>query len=215
MSGYSVNGPVTAFRGNSMMHASSTNIGLALCALAVALTAGCTQKTGSTAAAAINDKVYSVTPDAVKVTAGIVTGEITDMKVTERVEDGTGRIAEPARLTGKLALKNVSTDQTVRLLGGKIVYIDAQGRPIKLEDNRAQPTIKIPSTYSASERLDPGQDATQSVDAEFPVAALKAKKLKEIRVELSYIPSAFKEENLSFGVSIGQQLSKAAATASK
>ena len=191
-------------------------IGLAVvCALAAAFTAGCTQKSASTAAAAINDKVYTVTPDAVKVTAGIVTGEITDMKVTERVEEGSGRVTEPARLTGKLALKNVSTDQTVRLIGGRFLYIDAQGRAIKLEQNRNEPTIKIPSAYSSSERLDPGQDATQSVDAEFPVAALKAKMLKEIRLELSYIPSPLKEEKLNFNVSIGSQPGKAAATASK
>jgi hypothetical protein len=191
-------------------------IGLAAaCALAVAMTAGCTQKPGATAAAAINDKIYTVTPDAVKVTAGIVTGEITGMKVTERVEEGTGRVTEPARLTGKLAIKNVSTDQTVRLIGGRFLYIDALGKPIKLEENRNEPTIKIPSAYSSSERLDPGQDATQSVDAEFPVEALKAKKLKEIRLELSYIPSPLKEEKLNFNVSIGRQPGKAAATASQ
>jgi hypothetical protein len=207
-----------AFNRRTTMYSSSTKrIGLAACALAVAsiaLAAGCTPKTGSTAAASINDKVYTVTPDAVKVTAGIVTGEITEMKVIERVEEGSGRVAEPARLTGKLALKNVSTDQTVRLIAGRLLYIDAQGRPIKLEDNRGEPTLKMPSAYSASERLDPGQDATQPVDAEFPVAALKAKKLKEIRLELSYIPSAFRQEKLNFNVSIAQS-TKAAATASQ
>jgi len=200
-----------------MTHSFTTRqlVGVA-CAVVVAfaaLTLGCTQKSASTSAAAINDKVYTVTPDAVKVTAGIVTAVITEMKVTERVEDGTGRVTEPARLTGKLALKNVSADQTVRLAGGKILYIDAQGRPIELEDNRGQPAIKMPSSYSAPERLDPGQDATQSIDFDFPAAALKAKKLKEIRLELSYIPSPFREEKLNFGVSIGGQPTKTAAAA--
>ena len=153
----------------------------------------------------ISDKVYTVTPDSVKVTAGIVTGELTEMKVTERIEEGSGRVASPAKLTGKLALKNLSADQTVRLIGGKILYIDAQGQPIMLEEKRTEPTIKVASSYGSTERLDPGQDATQSVEAEFPVAALKAKKLKEIRLELSYIPSPFKEEKLNFTVSIGGQ----------
>lgn len=199
-----------------MIHSFTTKqIGLAAaCALAVALTAGCAPKS-TTPAAAINDKVYTVTPDSVKAKAGIVTGEITEMKVIERVEEGSGRIAEPARLTGKLALKNVSADQTVRLIGGRILYIDAQGQPIKLEKDRTEPMIKIASGYGAAERLDPGQDATQSVDAEFPVEALKAKKLKEIRLELSYIPSPFKEEKLNFNVSIGGPASIAAAPASK
>jgi hypothetical protein len=42
------------------------------------------------------------------------------------------------------------------------------------------------------------------VEAEFPVAALKAKRLKEIRLELQYIPSAYKQETMNFGVSIAQ-----------
>ena len=153
----------------------------------------------------VSDKVYTVTPDSVKVTAGIVTGELTEMKVTERVEEGTGRIVSPAKLTGKLVLKNISADQTVRLIAGKILYIDVQGQPIQLKEDRTDPTISVGSSYGAPERLDPGKDVTQTVDANFPVDALKAKKLKEIRLGLSYIPSPFMEEKLDFVVSIGGQ----------
>jgi hypothetical protein len=45
----------------------------------------------------------------------------------------------------------------------------------------------------------------RSVDGDFPAAALKAKKLKDIRLELSHIPTPFKEEKLNFAVSIGGQ----------
>jgi hypothetical protein len=166
-----------------------------------AMTLGCSQQSGT--AVMIEDKVYTVTPASVTVKAGIVTGEVTEMKVTERVEMGSGRLVSPAKLTGMLKLKNSSKDQAVRLVGGKITYIDAQGQPIKLEETRTEPTIRF-ATYG-SERLDPGQDATQSVDVDFPAAALKAKKLKEIRFELAYIPSPYKEETVNFTVSIGGQ----------
>jgi hypothetical protein len=149
----------------------------------------------------IEDKVYTVTPASVNVKAGIVTGEVTELKVTERVEKGSDRVVSPAKLTGTLKLKNTSPNQTVRLVAGKIQYIDAQGQVIKLEASRTDPTIKF-ATYG-SERLDPGQDATQSLDVDFPAEALKAKKLKEIRLELAYIPSPFKEETVNFTVSIG------------
>jgi hypothetical protein len=56
---------------------------------------------------------------------------------------------------------------------------------------------------SSSARPDPGQTASQAVDAEFPVEALKAKRLKEIRFEISYVPTPFKEEKLNFTLSIG------------
>ena len=166
-----------------------------------AMLLGCSQQSGT--AVVIEDKVYTVTPASVKVKAGIVTGEVTEMKVTERVEKGSGRLVSPAKLTGVLKLKNSSKDQAVRLVGGKLQYIDTQGQPIKLEGTRTEPTIKF-ATYG-SERLDPGQDATQSVDVDFPAEALKAKRLKEIRFELAYIPSPYKEETVNFTVSIGGQ----------
>ena len=169
-------------------------------AAAVAGFLGCSQQP---TAAVIEDKTYTVTPAEVKVKAGIVTGNITEMKVTERIEKGSGRIVSPAKLTGKLVLKNSSADQAVRLVGGKIQYIDAQGQPIKLEEGRTEPTLKF-ATYG-SERLDPGQEATQSLEVEFPAGALTAKKLKEIRLELAYIPSPYKEETVNFSVSIGGQ----------
>jgi hypothetical protein len=174
---------------------------MAASALAVA-SAGCTPPPAKVSAV-INDKVYSVTPAAVKVKVGIVTGDLSEMKVTERVEEGSGRVTAPAKLTGKLVLKNVSSDQTVRLIGGKIVYIDMQGKRIKLEEARLEPTLKVPSSYGSSERLDPGQENSQAVDADFPVEALKAKRLKDVRIELTYIASPYKEETMNFPVSIG------------
>jgi hypothetical protein len=186
-----------------MKQASSIQAGLAIVSTAAGvMMSGCTPQP-SQPAAVINDKIYAVTPNAMKVKAGIVTGNFSDMKVTERVEEGSGRVASPAKLTGTLVLKNVSADQSVRLLTGKIVYIDTQGRPLKLENARIEPTLSLSSSYGTAERLDPGQEKSQSVDAEFPVEALKLKKLKDIRIELSYIPSAYKEEALNFPVSIG------------
>ena len=177
-------------------------LGAALVAVVAWMILGPTPQPAATATAAvIEDKTYTVTPAAMKVKAGIVTGEVTEMKVTERVEQGSDRVVSPAKLTGTLKLKNTSTNQTVRLVAGKILYIDAQGLPIKLEESRTEPVVKF-ATYG-SERLDLGQDATQSLDVEFPAEALKAKKLKEIRLELAYIPSPYREESINFTVSIG------------
>ncbi len=178
-------------------------VGVTTVATAVAaMTLGCSQQPSGTAAV-IEDKTYTVTPASVAVKAGILTGELTEMKVTERVEKGSGRLVSPAKLTGTLKLKNSSKDQAVRLVTGKIQYIDAQGQPIRLVEGRTEPLIKF-ATYGA-ERLDPGQDATQSVDVDFPAEALKAKKLKEIRIELAYIPTPYKEETVNFAVVIGGQ----------
>src|SRR5438093_755156 len=177
--------------------------GVTIVVAAVAMmTLGCAQGPSATAAV-VEDKTYAVTPASVTVKAGIITGAVavTELKVMERVEQGSNRVVSPAKLSGTLRLKNTSANQTVRLVAGKILYIDAQGQPIKLEESRTEPVVKF-ATYG-NERLDPGQDGTQSLDVEFPAEALKAKKLKEIRLELAYIPSPNGGGIFNFTVSMG------------
>ena len=181
-----------------------THPSLIAIAVTAALASGCSQQP-TAAVAVISDKAYSVTPDSLKVKSGIVAGDLTEMKVTERVEAGSGKVTTPAKLSGKLVLRNISTDQSVRLIGAQVQYIDMAGKLIAMEDNRATPSIKVGSSYNSNDRLDPGQDTTQSIDAEFPVAALKAKNLREIRLALTYTPTAYKMETLNFAVSIGGQ----------
>jgi hypothetical protein len=149
----------------------------------------------------IDDRIYTVTPASMTVKSGLITGEVIELQVTERVERGSDRVVSPARLTGTLRLENTSANRTVYLVEGKLLFIDALGQSIKFEAERSEPTVKF-GRYSG-ERLDPGEAASQTLDVEFPVEALKAKKLKEIRLELAYIPSPFREETVNFVVSIG------------
>ena len=142
----------------------------------------------------------AVTPATLEVRSGMLSGELTEMKINERVEEGSGRIDTPARLTAKLVLKNVSTEQTLRLLAGSVVYLDAQGKPIAFEKDRSEPSLRL-ATYG-QERLDPVQETSQAVEAESD--GLKGKRLKEIRVDLQYIPSAYRQESLRFGVAVGE-----------
>src|SRR5688572_18525555 len=182
---------------NQAMHIWKTT--LMACAVAAALL-GCSPQQPR-AVTAIEDKIYPVTPAAMTVKTGIVTAELTDMKVTERVEQGSGRIDTPAKLSAKLKLVNSSSDQTVRLIGGKMVYIDLQGQPIKIEEARTEPVIRF--TSMSSSQLDPGQDATQSIDVDFPAEALKTKKLKQIRLDLTYAPATYRQESAKIAVTIG------------
>jgi hypothetical protein len=170
------------------------------CAVAAALV-GCTPKTPGVTTV-IEDKAYSVTPPAMTVKAGIVVAELTEMKVTERIEKESGSIETPAKLTGKLKLRNSSSDQTVRLISGNIVYVDQRGEPIKVEEARTEAVIRF--TSGTSSQLDPGQDTTQSINVDFPANALKAQALKEIRVDLVYAPTAYRRESGKLAVTIRQ-----------
>ena len=132
------------------------------------------------------------------------------MKVTERVEKDSGKVDTPAKLSAKLKLVNSSSDQTVRLISGKMVYIDEQGQQIKIEEARTEPVIRFTSVSSS--QLDPGQDATQSIDVDFPAEALKAKKLKQIRLDLVYAPTSYRQETANVVISIGGSEPLAAVT---
>jgi hypothetical protein len=172
-----------------------------LMATAIAATLiGCAPK-ASGPVVVIEDKVYSVTPATITVKAGLVAGEVSEMKIVERIEKVSGKVDTPARLSAKIKLKNTSADQTVRLIGGKLVYVDTQGKQIKIEEARTEPAIRF--TSSSAVQLDPGQDTTQTVDVDFPAAALGAGKLREIRFELTYVPTAFRQESAKLSVVIG------------
>jgi hypothetical protein len=149
----------------------------------------------------IEDKVYPVTPPSMTVKSGMITGEVIDLKVTERVEKGSDRVISPARLTGTLRLQNTSASRTVRLVEGRVRFIDAQGQAIRPGAARTDPIIKF--TRYGNEWLDPDQGASYALDVDFPAEALQANRLKEIRLELTYIPSPFRGETVNFPVSIG------------
>ncbi|PYN68518.1 MAG: hypothetical protein DMD93_10195 [Candidatus Rokuibacteriota bacterium] len=145
-------------------------------------------------------RTYPVAPGSVTVQAGILVGEITEMQVTERVEQSAGRRVSRAKLTAALALTNSSASQSVRLVAGKIQYLDDQWRPIELEESRTEATFSF-TTYGR-ERLDPGRRAVEALDVVFPAEALKAKKLRGLRLKIAYIPFPYREEAITFAVSL-------------
>ena len=133
-------------------------VGMLVTAAGAGMAFGCSLPRLEVPAAVIEDKVSTATPASVQLEAGIVTGEVADMNVTEPIEKGSGSVVSPAKLTGELKLKNSSTDQTVRFFEGKIQFVDTQGRPIRNDEKQIKPAIKF-QTHAATERLDPGQEA--------------------------------------------------------
>jgi len=123
-------------------------IGVTVVAGVVAgLALGCAQQPSATAAG-VESRSYKVTPASVTVRAGIIAGEVTEMKVTEMVEQGSDRVVSPAKLTGTLRLRNTSANQTVHLVGGKIQY---RASPLSLRQRgRNRPSSSPPTGASGS-----------------------------------------------------------------
>jgi hypothetical protein len=175
---------------------------LILSAAAAAMAQGCSPQ--SAAAPTIDDRLYAVQPDTVQAQGGTIAGEFVRMKITQRIEQGSGRVVAPARLSGRLFLQNTSANQTIHVDRAWIGYFDTDGRPIPLAHDRTEPGITFGSPSGALRRLEPGQNATELLDAEFPAVALTAGTLKEIRVRLE-LSNVRRVETLNFAVSVGAQ----------
>jgi hypothetical protein len=174
----------------------SVAVGLAV------VTVGCAQQQPE-AVTVIEDRVYPVTPSSVDVQTGIMKGQITEMKVTERVEKVSGKVVSPAKLSGKLMLTNSSADQTVRLIEGQIRFVDTTGQPINIEEKQIpSATVKF-TGYGATERLDPGQSAFHTVDVEVPAEALKASAMKAMQLDLVYLPASYRQERMRLPITLG------------
>lgn len=179
----------------------SMRIALIAAATAAAL-AACSQKAPETAAPKISQEVFDLTPGSIKVKAGIVGGELKDLKVTEQVQEGTGQVDSGPRLSGHLVLRNLSTDQSVLVNGGKLVFADAANKPITSGPESNPPAISLGDSgdNSGASRLDPGQELTRDIDVDFPGEALKPGKLHEIRMQLQYTAAPFKRDLMEFPV---------------
>lgn len=149
----------------------------------------------------VEEKTFTVTPSTATAKASFLTGELQDMKVSERVEQGTGKVVDLPKLGATLKLKNTSENQAARPISGKIEYVDAEGRLIPLAEGRGETGFQFPYYQ---DRLDPGMETNLNVEVPFPAAALKEGKLRDIRLELVYIPTPYKEETVSIQVSVGK-----------
>ena len=165
--------------------------------------AGCTQSGSVSASPQIEDQTFALTPSTAPLEVAFLTGQVADLRVTKRVEEGTGRVVEQPTLHGTLKLTNASEDQAARLVGGQIVYLDRQGQAIPLAEGRGDAKIQF---YSyGGERLDPGMESSHSIEVPFPVAALDGANLGRLQVEVTFIPTSYREETASVEVTLAQK----------
>ncbi len=145
----------------------------------------------------IDAKTIPLKPHVTFVKASFLTGELQDMRVTERVEHGTGKMADTPVFRATLTITNDSEDQAARLLGGKIEYIDPQGMHIPAP-HTIFTFIGVPS-----DRLDPGGRTSQVIEVPFPAAALKPNGLWQVSLELTYLPFPYREDTANIPVYLG------------
>ena len=170
----------------------------ALLALGIA---ACGQQHSQSAATAVQsvEKSFQLTANtAMKV--DFLSGQLQGLTVTERVDSKTGNVLDPPELRGTLRLTNDSRDQSARLIGGSFVFLDAKGQVLPIAKERGTANFTF-STYE-TQRLDPGQETSQTIDVPFPRAGLRANEIQSIRLALTYLPSAYREQTVNYSVSL-------------
>jgi hypothetical protein len=129
----------------------------------------------------------------------VLTGELQNLRVAERVDEGTGKVTEPPMLRATVTVRNTSADRTIRLIAARVEYLGADGKPIPLPKNRQNTSFVF--AYQP-ENLDPGKAVSTQIEVPFPSAALKSKKLQDIRVDLQFTPLPYKDESVNLPESI-------------
>jgi hypothetical protein len=149
----------------------------------------------------IEDKTFALQAADVPLRIGPLSGSLANLVVTQPVNLDTGELVAAPQLRGTLALKNVSEDQSVRIVSGRVVYHDASGSKIALPAARGDTEFK-PYAYGG-DRLDPGMEMSQSIDVPFPVAGLDKTPLANIRLGVSFIPMPYRQEGVVVPVTVG------------
>ncbi len=164
--------------------------------------AACSQQGQSTVASSVQqtDKTFALSPNSTAVEVGFLAGQLQDLRVTERVEQATGKVVDPPLLHATLKLKDVSGNQSARLISGKLQYLGPDGKPILPAKDRRDTGFTF-DTYQTN-RLDPGMETSQEIEVPFPVAALENHTLRDIRLDLRYTPLPYKEESVTVPVSV-------------
>lgn len=176
----------------------------ALCApIVLALgVAACTQQRGTsgTAEAQPVEKTFTLTSSTPTMKVDFLSAQLQGLTITERIDPKTKSVVDPPELRGTLKLKNDSTDQSARLIGGRLVFLDAKGDGVPIAKHRGDAGF----TFSAYEtqRLDPGKETTQTIDVPFPRVGVGAREIQSVRLELRYLPSAYRERGVNYAVSL-------------
>jgi hypothetical protein len=151
-------------------------------------------------APAVDVKTVALQPARIPVTTASLTGELEGLTVITRVDKKTGTLTESPDLRAKLRLRNMTADQALRLLSGKVEYLGANGVQIPLAKDQGSSGF---SFYpDQQDDVLPGQEMSQVIRVPFPAAALKTHTLRDIRLHLTYRATPYKSETVDSPVTL-------------
>jgi hypothetical protein len=117
--------------------------------------------------------------------------ELSDLKVVTMVDTASKEIVETPSLKGHIKITNQSKD-ILDIQAVTLDYLDEAGKPVAFSSGE-----KVAKVYPFWRALKPEEVVEGSLDATIPRKAIKEKALGKIEVDLVYVPSPLKRENLT------------------
>jgi hypothetical protein len=151
-------------------------------------------------APAVEVRTVALQPASIPVTTANLAGHLEGLAVTTRVDKQTGKAVDTPDLRATLRLRNATADQALRLVSGTVEYVGANGAQIPLAKDQGNSGF----SFFPDQESDvlPGQSMSQVIRVPFPVAALKAKTLRDIRLHLTYRATPYKNETVEAPVTV-------------
>jgi hypothetical protein len=118
--------------------------------------------------------------------------ELSELQVVMLTDKASKEITETPSLKGRIKITNQSNDN-LEIQGITLEYLDQAGKPIPFTSGE-----KISKATIVLQAIKPGETTEGSIDATIPRMAVKEKALSKIEVNLVYIPTLLKREQLSF-----------------
>jgi hypothetical protein len=145
----------------------------------------------------VEEKVIPLTPSITFVKASFLTGALEGLRAVERIGAEGGTVIGSPTLQATLTVSNDSRDHAARLLGGTIEYLDPTGKPIAITG------AHFTFTTAATDRLEPGQTVSEAIVIPFPMTALQPHALREVSLELTYLPIPYATDTVHIPVYLG------------
>ena len=133
----------------------------------------------------------NLVPPKVEVTGKNFLVELTDLKVSMKVDTASKEIVDTPNLRGRIKITN-KTKGLLDIQAVALEYLDEAGKPIAYK-----PTEKMTKVYPFWKTLKPEETAEGNLDTTIPGNAVKAKSLSKIQIDLVYVPSPLSRDTLT------------------
>ena len=117
--------------------------------------------------------------------------ELSDLQVLTIIDIASKEIVETPSLKGNIKITNKSKD-ILDIQAVTLEYLDEAGKPIVFSSGE-----KVAKVYPFWKVLKPEEVVEGSLDVTIPRKAIKEKALGKIEINLVYVPSLLKRENLT------------------